>query len=119
MSDIAAWDINKWLADALQPLNLSASEEPMRKKQDASAYITWQQPSVTNKAASGETYAQSARVTLWLWALGGSDWQKLRQDIINALLGAGAKSARAGPENWLADIERRQATVYVLLRRDV
>ncbi len=99
--------------------HMQGKEGKASKKQDGSDYITWQQPSVTNKIASGRIYAQSARVTLWLWALGDSDWQKTRQGMINSLLAAGAKSARPGPEAWLSDIGRRQVTVYVLLRRDV
>ncbi len=117
MSDTPVWDINKWLADALQPLGMSATEEPMRKNQEGSSYITWQQGTVRNKSASGCIWAQSAQVSVWLWALDNCDWQTVRQSIINALMAAGAKSASAGTESWIPEISRRQVTVVVLLQR--
>lgn len=116
--DMPAWDISAWMDNALSSTGLPRCEDPMRDTVPGD-YLTWLQTSRQNRFASGRCIAQSARVTVALWAGESSQWQEQAQAIVNALIAAGARSARIGPDAWLEDVKRRQVQIYVLLRREV
>lgn len=105
--------INGFLAQALTPLGVPMSEEPMLQECSGS-YITWAKTGEKSIYASGKQLFRQEQVQVSLWVHPDQDTEALQREAALLLMGAGCRIRYQGSK-WQQDIGRQQVVLACAL----
>jgi len=104
------------MANAIAPLGLACSEEPMLNPPAGAAYITWRNLGEANVIASGRVYERRTEMSVKLLALPGGGWQPLADRLVERLKAAGLYGVRRAAEMWDEEKGRRVIIIGCYVR---